>query len=693
MVFPTVPDPVLTDELSVFSTPSSVAVVGASADHAKWGYWLALGALEGRSEREVYLVNRSGAQILDESSARSLSELPTVPELVAIAVPGPLVLPVIREALELGTRAFVVVSARVEDEAEIAELVRVAGAKLIGPNSLGIYSAEGSLQLMWGRMRPGSLAIVSQSGQLGSEIAALGARAGIGISRFVSLGNQIDVQAAGLLRSIAHDARTRTVGVYLEDFSRGGTVFEAVRELRAAGKAVVVLTTGDSVASRDLAKSHTGAMTSPSALVDAACRAAGAVRVRTPAELVQIAALVDRQDPPVGTRVAVISDSGGQGAIAADAADRYGLVLPELSGSLRARLEERLPHGASSRNPIDLAGAGEADLAVYAELSRLLAESGEVDAVVLSGYFGSYGEDAPALLATEREIAHRLARLGGAPITVHAMAPDSAVSAELSALGLLVVGRIEDALAALAGAYHATRPARASIEVEAVVGTTDASDQLAVRSRLVQAGLPFPPARIVRDAVAAAEAAAEFGGAVVLKAAWLAHKTEHGGVRLGLCGPDAARNAFAAMHAHLGDGDYTIERQDIREPVVEFIVSARRDPAFGPMVTVGFGGTETEIWQDLSTELAPVDAATARAMIRSLRSARLLDPWRGRPALAAESLAEIVVGLGRVLAASPDLHEIELNPVRVGVDGALTVDCLAIPVPPTVVANPGRIPE
>jgi len=186
----------------VFSDPVSVAVVGASADRAKWGYWLAVGALEGRDRRPVYLVNRGGTVIAGVSSHRSLRELPEIPELVAIAVPGPAVIDVIRTALELGSRAFLVVSARVEDERGIRELLREYGARMIGPNSLGVYSAGGRLRLMWGAMRAGSLAIVSQSGQLGSEIAALGARAGVGVSRFVSLGNQVDVRAAEVLRSL-----------------------------------------------------------------------------------------------------------------------------------------------------------------------------------------------------------------------------------------------------------------------------------------------------------------------------------------------------------------------------------------------------------------------------------------------------------------------------------------------------------
>lgn len=660
----------------MFDNPTSVAVVGASGDPAKWGHWLAKGAQIGEHRRPVYFVNRSGTEVLGSPSYPTLSELPEVPELVAIAVPGSLVAAVIREALELGSRAFVVVAASMDEEAETAELLRSYGARMIGPNSLGIYAAEGELQLMWGSMRPGSLAIVSQSGQLGSEIAAIGARSGVGVSRFVSLGNQTDMGAAEVVRSIIGDGPTRTIGLYVEDFSDAQNLFAAIREASESGISVILLTTGASDASRELAQSHTGAMTSSMDLVDAACRASGALRVRTPAELVQIASYLDRRNAPAGPRVAVISDSGGQGGIAADEAARLGIELPELSPALRSELEQLLTEAASSRNPIDLAGSGEANLDVYAELPRILAKSGEVDAVVVSGYFCSYGHDMAPLVPAENAVADKLAQVTKVPVVVHAMAPDSAVSQRLRDAGVPVTGRIEDALLALAASYRlqavksgVAAPAGAQIR---------AGSQVDIRVALAASGIPFPELRIVRDAEEAAAAATELGGTVVLKAAWLAHKTEAGGVALGLQGPSAVRAKFREMHANIGDGGYTIEAQDTREHIAEFIVSARRDPAFGAIVSVGAGGTETEIWGDIALDIAPVNRAGATEMIARLRSSRLLAPWRGRSALDADSLAQIVADLGAALAASPEISEIELNPVRVGIDGALAVDCLAV---------------
>lgn len=668
--------------LDSFHEPSSVAVVGASNDAAKWGHWIARGALTGVDRRGVYLVNKSGKQIAGYDTFTSLQGLPEVPELVVVVVPGHLVHSTITEALEMGARSFLIITARVPDEAALVALMREHNARMIGPNSLGIFSGSSQLQLMWGEMMPGSLAVISQSGQLGSEIAALGRKAGVGISRFVSLGNQSDVHAADVIRSLASDEQTRTLAIYMEDFSRGEEIFAAIREVRERGTAVAVLTTGNSDASRDLAQSHTGAMTSAIELVDAACREVGAVRVSTPSELVRLAELVEKGVVCRGPRVAVVSDSGGQGGIAADEAARLGLELPALSAQLREQLAAVLPEGASTRNPIDLAGAGEADMTLYAKLTNVLATSGEVDAVVLSGYFGSYGFDTPALLEAELAVAAQMmsdATGDSAPVLIHAMEAQSVVSQQLRANGVPVTDRIEDVLSAIALSRTASQDPRPDVRDRDAKRITKGADNIQVREELAAAGIEFPEMRIVRTRDEAALAAIEFGATVVLKAAWLAHKTEHDGVRLGLDTGEAAAEAFEEMHERLGDGPYTLELQDTRLDVAEYIVSVRRDPGFGIVATVGTGGTATEIWGDIAIELGPVSVADARGMILGLTSAPLLGEWRGRDALDVDALARTVSVLSYTLAASPDVAEIELNPVRVGVKGSLAVDCLALP--------------
>ena len=298
---------------------------------------------------------------------------------------------VVDEALALGARGFLGITAGVPDERDIAERIRDAGARLVGMNSLGIYDSTTELRLAWGQFSPGPIAVISQSGQVGSEIALLAARAGLGVSRFVSIGNQTDLRAAEPLDDLVDDESTRVVALYLESFAGGAEIGDALIRLRQAGKHTIVLTVGASEASSRLARSHTGSLTSSMDVVDAALRVAGAVRVATPTELVDLARLLLATGLPGGRRVAVVGDSGGQTGIAADVVAKAGLRVPQFSAGLKSALEKHLPSGAACSNPVDLAGAGEQDLGSYSSVVSLLLESDEVDSVVLTGYFGTYG--------------------------------------------------------------------------------------------------------------------------------------------------------------------------------------------------------------------------------------------------------------------------------------------------------------
>ncbi|SEQ26160.1 acetate--CoA ligase family protein [Lentzea albida] len=646
----------------IFSDPASVAVVGASDDPAKWGHWLARGALTGHERRAVHLVNRGGGAVLGRPTVRSLSELDEAPELVVLAVPAAHVPAVVDEALAVGVRGFVGITAGIDDR--VIRRIREAGARLLGPNCLGVFDAATSLHLAWGRFQAGSLGVVSQSGQVGLEIAGLAASSGIGVSRFVSVGNQADVTAAeALLELVSHDLTT-VVGVYLESFGPG--IVAAMSELREAGKPVVLLTVGSSVAAQEAARTHTGALTSSLDVVDAACRKAGALRVPTPASLVDLAAVLT-SGVPRGRRVGVVSDSGGQGAIAADLAVANGLQVPSLS------VVDGLPAGASKRNPIDLAGAGEQDMANYARAVEVLVRGGEVDAVVLSGYFGSYGEDTPSLEALEVAVAGQicaLARRSGVTVVVHSMRDDSAAVRALRAGGVPVQHTIERAVASVG---HASRLSGSSPEVATRAATTGPFHPGYLAARELLSFVDFPQAHAVTTT--ADVEATTLKGPFALKADWLAHKSEHDAVRTNVTNPAAA---FEEMRARLGPGTYVLEEMDTREHTVELIIGARHDDSFGPVVLVGAGGVHAELFRDTVVELAPVTPATARDMLGRLVSAPLLEGWRGAPAPDVAALAEVIAQVSQTLAARPDLAEIELNPVRVGPDGVLAVDALVV---------------
>lgn len=684
------PDVIPGGGLAVFRDPRSVAVIGASADPAKWGYWLARGALAGRGRRPVSLVNPNRGQILGVRCVPRVSDLAEAPELIAVSVRAPHVAAVVDEALLAGVRGLLIITAGVPDAGAIAARVSAAGARLAGPASLGIFDAHSDLQLAWGQFTPGPLAVVSQSGQVGSEIALLAAEHSIGISRFVSMGSEADVTAAEVLADLADHPLTRVVAVYLENFAHGAALLGAVGDLRRAGKAVVVIAAGGSEAGQRAARSHTGALATSMEMLDAACRAAGATRVQSPAELVDLCAYLLAAPLPAGRRVGIISDSGGQGALAADLASRAGLSVPALSSELRGTVASILPAEAATANPIDLAGAGERDITSYHAAASLVLDSAEVDAVILTGYFGRYGSDVPPLADAELRTAGALARLAGRaakPLVVHTMGARTAAAAALRAAGLPVYASVDGATRAL-GAAAALRenPGRVISSGPPPRPARIPAGYLAARQLLQSAGVPFPAARTVSSAAELESAAAGLHPPYVLKAEWVEHKSEAGGVRLGLADLPALRSAFARMRRRLGPGRYLLEEQDTRPHVVEMLVGARRDPSFGPMVLVGAGGTEAELHADVRIERAPIDTAAARAMIGQLRCAPLLAGWRGRPAVAVGALAAVAVAVARLIADVPGIDQLEINPVRVGPGAVVAVDALVIPATPP----PGR---
>ena len=667
--------------LDPFREPASVAIIGASDDQTKWGYWLARGALAGRHRRKVYLVNRSSPAVQGETSYPSVSALPEAPELLVLCVPPDFVESVVEEALERGVRAFLAITAGVLHEERLRSLITDAGGRIIGPNSLGLYDCSAELQLAWGHFTPGSLAIVSQSGQLGSEIANLAARAGLGVSRFVSIGNQIDVNAAELLDDLAtHDA-TKLVALYLESFADGAHLVRTLRSLAKTGRKTIVLTTGASEGSKRLAQSHTGSLTSALDTVDAACRAAGAIRVSTPTELINVARYLSVAPNPDGRRLAVVSDSGGQGGIAADVAAAQGLLTPTFTAGLQERLANLLPDGASVSNPVDLAGAGEANLGTYADLSELLLQSGEIDAVVFSGYLGCYGEDTPSIEAAELAVIDRLgdvARDAKAPLVVHSMSMNSVAVARMWEHGVPAFGGIEFAIGAIANAARLGEWPGREMAQQHARNIEVSTGYWAAREALIDLGIAVPPGVVLGAHDDLATVVSALRPPYVLKAGWLEHKSEHGGVVLGLASIAELQSEFDVMVNKLGQGEYVVEEQDLRADVVEVLIGGRQDHDFGALIAVGAGGTETELHRDACIELAPVDHQTALSMIGRLSCLPLLEGWRGRSAVDVDALAHLIVMVSEAIASNAQIREFEINPIRVAPDGALAVDALIV---------------
>ena len=684
----------LRQSLEALFDPSSIAVVGASDDSAKWGHILARRALESSGGRPVVLVNRAAREVLGLPAHPTLVAARAAGaevDLVLVCVPSSGLVDAVRDAVEAGARTLVVITAGLSEtgaqgarlEEEALRIARAAGVVLVGPNCIGVADTGAGLQLTHAVLPPGDVTVLSQSGNIVLDLAALLEDRGLGIARFVSVGNQADVSVVDLMDSCVAHAGTRAVALYAEDVVDGRAFVAAARALVEAGKPVVLLAPGRSEASVRGARSHTGALTSVSQVVDAACAAAGIHRVDNPTQMADLLAAL-RADRRMRTgRVAVLTDGGGHGAIAADTLASVGLETPVLGEDARAVLRAELGEGATVDNPVDLAGAGDRDPVAYARGVAALLASEDVDAVLLTGYFGGYSTGATNLTEPEMEAA----RVIGAaaierhkPVVVQTIFPDSPSARVLADAAIPVhrdIDRACDVLAALV-----TRPTPEPEPVPAPAAPLSDTSYDGARALLAGARGAYVQSRVVRDldGLRPALTEPELTFPVVLKAVGSLHKSDAGGVVLDLPDAAATEGAYRDLVARLAPPAVSVEVMADVHAGVELIVGCLRDPRFGPVLMVGLGGVFAEVLGDTAVALAPVSRDGARALLTSLRGAPLLDGARGREPVDLDALADLVARVSAVAAAHPELAELEVNPVLATPAGALALDARAVPV-------------
>jgi acetate---CoA ligase (ADP-forming) len=671
-------------DLTPLFEPRSLAIVGVSADPGKWGYWFARDAAKGAHRRHVHLVGHSGGELHGLPVHRSIADLPEAPELVVLSVPAHALEQAVDESLAAGARALVAIAAGLgelgpegaERERAIVARVRAAGAVLVGPNCLGVFDAAAELDLASNPLPSGPVGFVSQSGNIALETGLLLSDVGLGFSRLVSVGNQADLDVTEVVANLAAHDGTRAIGVYCEDFRDGRAFAETAR---TAGKPVVLLTVGRTAAAIRAARSHTGSLTSDLDAVDAACRAAGVHRVDTPRRLVDAVQALLAAERPHGRKVGVVGDGGGYGAVASDLLGLQALELPVLSAETQSILRASLPATAATANPVDLAGAGEQDTFSFVRATRTLLEADGLDAVLFTAYFGGYSALSDDLHERELDVARQLAAAAketGRPLVVHTMYWDSPPARELRAAGIPVYRAVESAVAALdVLAADAVLHPSPIPELPPAAAAVTGDGYTEARAALAAAGVPFGAAQTVDGVEGALAAAAELGYPVVLKALGALHKSDAGGVALGLQTPEA----LIAAVERLSTAEYSVERSEDTANGFELLVGARRDVRFGPIVVVGAGGTYTELFRDTATGLAPLEPSEAESLLRSLACAPLLEGARGRPPLDLPAAASVVAALSRFAAAHPEIEELEVNPLLVRRVGAVGLDARIVP--------------
>jgi len=675
-----------------------VAVIGASTRRGTIGGEIFHNLVSSGFEGPVYPVNPRVSSVQSVAAYPSIRDIPGPVDLAVVVIPQPAVQQAMEECAEKGVGAAVVISAGYKEtgregaraEAELKQLVREKGIRLVGPNCLGVLSTNPHVRLnaTFAPVYPpeGSVAIASQSGALGVVILENVREYKIGISDFVSMGNKTDVSGNDLIEWWNEDPRTRVILLYLESFGNPRKFIRLARDI-ARRKPIVAVKSGRSQRGSSAASSHTGAMAGADAAVGALMAQTGVIRVDTVEELFHMAAFLAHQPVPAGNRVAILTNAGGPGILATDACDAWGLVVPDLAETTARGLREFLPPEASVKNPVDMIASASAEN--YERAVRILLADPEVDSLVVLFV--------PPLVTEARAVGQAIARgaegtrkpvlacfLGrqGAPARLKSDGDMQIPSYAFPETAIRVLAR------AVSYGKWLGRPEGEERRFPEVDRGTVTRVLAEARTRLGSGGGWLSPGEV--DAVLTAygigstafrvaptpeeavAAAGKLGYPVVLKLAsdTLTHKSDLGGVRLDLRNEEDVRGAFASIRdaveaRGLGGEMQGVLVQSMVKEGVEVIAGMSRDPLFGPLVMFGMGGVQVELMKDVSFRIHPFTTQDAAEMIREVKGFPLLAGYRGAPAADVAALEEILLRLSRLAGDVPELEEMDLNPVKV----------------------------
>ncbi|WP_395108230.1 acetate--CoA ligase family protein [Actinomadura sp. SCN-SB] len=670
--------------------PTSIALIGAT-DRSRWSQFTHQNLRD--FDGPVYRINPHGGTVHGRPAHRSLAEVPGPVDLAYVMVPTPAVLPVLRECAEAGVRSAAVLTAgfaEIGDEGrrlqdELVALARERDLTVLGPNGNGYINAAAGIMPYGlpipGPLPKGSVGFVLQSGALVSGVLSAAAARNVGTSLLVSMGNEATVSVADVVDHMVDDPATKVIALFLESVRDPAAFTRAASRALAAGKPIVALKVGRSRIAARSAAAHTGALVGDDRVTDAAFHRLGVVRVRSLEDLIVTAGLLAATGPLPGGRVGVVTPSGGACEIIADRAEDEGVALPEFSERTLIELRDLCPPFATVQNPLDVTGYILVDPNLLRGAVEVVAADPGIDVTLL---LADLPRRRPPSDAAEALVRGRVSALAdtvarttaktGRPIIVM-----STAMSEITDYGRElaeqtghphVLGGIEHGLTALGHALEWSaryRRATAATSAPARVAAPQADPAEDPLRLVADAGVPVVPTAHVTSAEDAVAASGSAGYPVVVKVAGdIPHKTDIGGVRLGLRTAADVREAYEAVTAAGGDAATGAVVQPQREDGVELIVGVVRDPVWGLVLAVGLGGIWTEVMRDSVLRLLPVRRAEIKDMLTGLRGAPLLQGARGRRPADLDRLAEVIEGFAACAQALGDrLESIEINPLLV----------------------------
>jgi acyl-CoA synthetase (NDP forming) len=685
--------------LARFLAPRSIAVIGASPERGRIRGILLHNLRQNGYSGRIYPVNPSYAEIAGLRCYPDLAAIAAPVDLALIAIPAEHVLAALKACAGLGIPHALIISSGFAEEggarraiqAEIAALARQSGMRISGPNAEGFYNAIDQVAATFspatdratdrapviaGARRVG---IIAQSGGIGFALYNRGRALGLPFSHVITTGNEADLTAADFFAHLAADPATGVILLFLESVRDGAGFCAAARRAAENGKKVIAVKVGQTAAGERASLSHTASIAGWRAAYDAAFASLGVIAARDPDEAVALAAAFATNPGAAGRRAGVITVSGGAGAWLADALVAAGLDMPEISPATQARIRGFIPSYGATANPVDIT----AQAAYHGGLTRTIAELMEEDGIDLIAVAISAASET-RLSLDPPELASLLARRAKPVLLFSYTLPSDFARAGLAEAGAVVLTHL--AALARAAALLADPPKPAPVPptprrlpaaaCRALAGHAGTLAEYQAKDALAAAGFALAPRALAANLEAALAAARAIGFPLALKlqSPDLPHKSDIGGVRLGINDEAELGEAFALLLAAgraAGARIAGVLVEKMALPGIEILLSAVRDPGFGPVVMLGAGGVMAEVFRDVTHRLAPLDIAVARAMIGELRSAPLLAGFRGAPTADCEALARLIVALGDFAAAAPPaLREVELNPVIVHAAGA-----------------------
>jgi len=684
---------VVTDvSLIPFVRPRGVVVVGVSTSPAKLGYGIARNLIQSGYSGAIHFVGKKAGELFGGPIYTDLAQVPDPVDMAVIIVPPAATPEAIAACADRGIRAAIIVSSGFREagaegaslEAECLALARARGIRLLGPNCIGVVDTHLPLDTTF--LQPpmpaaGGISFISHSGAFCAAIIDWARGQGFGFSRIVSLGNQADVNEIDMLPLVAADEHTRVIVLYLESVSDGRRFVETARRV-SRGKPVIALKVGRSEPGRKAASSHTGAMAGADSAFDAAFERAGVLRAESAEQMFDWAQALSDCPLPQGRRIAILTDAGGPGVIAADAAALQGLDLADLAPNSVSQIRSLLPPAATSSNPVDMLAS--ASPGEYAGCLRLLLADPGVDAMLAilpppPMFTAESVAEAliPVIRASPKPVVVALmgSRLTqrAAKVFAHAKVPTYPFPERaVSALG---------ALARRAEFLSADQARRKEINHEISAPTLQSRAGDSTGELLAAYGIPAVPTRLASSAQEAAAIAADSGFPLVLKIASpdIPHKSDVDGVWLGIQSAEDCSDAYTQLveRVRAARPEARIEGVHLQRqipPGQEVILSVVRDLQFGPLVMFGSGGVEVEGLKDVAFALAPLSPSEAERLIFRTWAGRKLRGYRSIPTADVEAVKAALVGLSRLAMDHPEVGEIEINPLRVLFEGVVALD-------------------